>query len=103
MDVDAFIRDGYVAVRGAVDQETVTACRELIWAAMAQRGVRRGDRATWPVYLEMDDVVAAPFAAAGSAPALVAAYDELIGLAETGLAETGLAIGAGSLGRRPPG
>jgi hypothetical protein len=79
VDVDAFIRDGYVAIRGAVDQETVAACRELIWAAMEQRGIRRDDRATWPVFVEMNDVVAEPFAAAGSAPALAAAYDELIG------------------------
>jgi Phytanoyl-CoA dioxygenase (PhyH) len=79
VDVDAFIHDGYVAIRGAVDQETVVACRELIWAAMERRGVWQHDRATWPVLLEMDDVVAEPFAAAGTAPALVAAYDELIG------------------------
>jgi Phytanoyl-CoA dioxygenase (PhyH) len=79
VDVDAFIRDGYVAIRGAVDEETTVACRELIWAAMERRGVRREDRATWPVLLEMDDLAGAPFAAAGSAPALVAACDELIG------------------------
>jgi phytanoyl-CoA dioxygenase PhyH len=79
VDVDSFIRDGYVAIRGAVDQETVAACQELIWAAMEGRGVRRDDRATWPVLLEMDDVAGEQFAVAGSAPALVAAYDELIG------------------------
>jgi hypothetical protein len=79
VDVDAFIRDGYVAMRGAVDPATVAACRELIWAAMERRGVRRDDRSAWPVLLEMDDVVGEPFAAAGSAPALVDAYDELIG------------------------
>jgi hypothetical protein len=35
VDVDRFIRDGYVAIRGAVDAETVAACRELIWESMA--------------------------------------------------------------------
>jgi hypothetical protein len=43
VDLDAFVRDGYVAVRGAVDTGTVAACRELIWTAMERRGVRRND------------------------------------------------------------
>ncbi|MGH3245091.1 MAG: hypothetical protein ACRDOI_02630 [Trebonia sp.] len=42
MDVDAFIRDGYVAIRGAVDATTVTACHDLIWATLGGRGVRPG-------------------------------------------------------------
>lgn len=79
MDVGRFIRDGYVAVRGAVDAETLAACRELIWESMARRGVRRDDPATWPPLVEIDDLAAAPFAAAGMSPALAAAYDELIG------------------------
>lgn len=56
MDVDGFIRDGYVAIRGAVDAETVAACRELIWESMAQRGVRRDNPATWPSRVEIDDL-----------------------------------------------
>ena len=79
MDVDRFIRDGYVAIRGAVDVETVAACRELIWDALASRGVRRDDAVTWPPLVEIDDLRADPFAAAGMSPALAAAYDELIG------------------------
>jgi hypothetical protein len=35
VDLDAFVRDGYVAVRGAVDAGTAAACRKLIWAAMS--------------------------------------------------------------------
>jgi hypothetical protein len=79
VDVDRFIRDGYVAIRGAVDAETVAACRELIWESMAGRGVRREEPATWPPLVEIDDLGAGPFAAAGMSPALTAAYDELIG------------------------
>ena len=79
VDAGRFIRDGYVAIRGAVDAETVTACRELIWESMAGRGVRREDPATWPPLAEIDDLGAGPFAAAGMSPALTAAYDELIG------------------------
>ena len=80
MDLDAFVRDGYVAVRGAVDADTAAACRELIWAAMERRGVRRDAPGTWPPLVAgMDDLAGEPFAAAYLAPALTAAYDELIG------------------------
>jgi hypothetical protein len=47
MDLEAFVRYGYVAIRGAVDAGTVAACRELIWAAMERRGVRRDDPGSW--------------------------------------------------------
>jgi hypothetical protein len=79
MDIGGFPRDGYVAIRRAVDPETVEACRELVWDSMARRGVRRDDPATWPPLVQIDDLGAAPFAAAGAAPALTAAYDRLIG------------------------
>jgi hypothetical protein len=79
VEVARFVRDGYVAVRGAVDAQTVAACRELIWESMARQGVRRNDPATWPPLVEITDLGAGPFAAAGMCPALTAAYDELIG------------------------
>jgi hypothetical protein len=79
VEVDRFIREGYVAVRGAVDAETAAACREMIWQGMARRGVSRDDPATWPPLVEIDDLLAAPFVAAGMSPALTAAYNELIG------------------------
>ena len=74
------MRDGYVEIRGAVDADTVAACRELIWTAMERRGVRRDDPGSWPPLVEgMDDLTGGPFVAAYMAPALTAAYDELIG------------------------
>jgi hypothetical protein len=79
VEVDGFIRHGYVVIRGAVEGATVAACRELIWDALASRGVRRDNHMTWPPLVEIDDLHADPFAAAGISPALVAAYDELIG------------------------
>lgn len=80
MDLDAFVRDGYVAVRGAVDAVTVAACRERIWAAMERRGIRQDDPGTWPPLVEgLTDLAAEPLVAAYLAPALTAAYDELIG------------------------
>ena len=69
VDVDRFIRDGYVVIRGAVDAETVRGCQELIWESMARRGLRRDDPAAWPPLVEIDDLGAGPFAAAGASPA----------------------------------
>jgi hypothetical protein len=54
VDVDSFLRDGFVAVR-------------------------RADPATWPSLVRIDDLDTGPFTAAGLSPALAAAYDELIG------------------------
>ena len=54
MDLDAFVRDGYVAVRGAVDAETAAVCRELIWDSMDRCGVRRDDPGSCPARGEHD-------------------------------------------------
>jgi len=79
VDVDAFIRDGYVVVRGAFDADTAAACRAAVWESMAGQGIRAGDRATWPPLVEIDNLTGGPFTAAGSSPALSGACDELIG------------------------
>jgi hypothetical protein len=80
VDTEAFLRDGYVAVRGAFDEATARACREMIWEVLAGRGVSRDDRATWaPPLIRIDCPEGGPFAAAGTSPRLHAAYDELIG------------------------
>ena len=79
MDADAFIRDGYVRIRGAIDADTAAACRQLIWQSMSQRGIRPDDPATWPPLARIDHLDDEPFRAAATAPALTAAYDELIG------------------------
>ncbi len=78
-DIEQFTRDGYVAVRGAVEPEVAAACREAVWAALGSRGVTR-DPATWtrPV-VRVTCPEGGPFEAAGSAPALWSAYDQLIG------------------------
>ena len=38
VDVGAFVRDGYVAVRGAFDEPVARACREMIWDVLRERG-----------------------------------------------------------------
>jgi hypothetical protein len=80
VDAEAFAGDGYVVVRGAVDPDTVAGCQELTWAAMARRGIRRDDPVSWPAVAQgFGDLTGEPFVAAHMAPALTAAYDELIG------------------------
>jgi hypothetical protein len=80
MDLDTFLRDGYVAVRGAFDATTAQACQDLIWAALAEQGVSRDDRRTWSrPCVRVDCPDGEPFATAAASPSLAAAYDALIG------------------------
>ena len=46
VDLDAFMRDGYVVVRGAFGEDTARACREMIWNVLAGHGICPDDRAT---------------------------------------------------------
>ena len=79
-EIDSFVADGFVAVRGAVPFDVVRACQEEVWAALGDEGVAREDPSTWrrPVVR-----VACPeseaFAAAGTRPVLWEAFDQLIG------------------------
>jgi hypothetical protein len=80
VDTDAFLRDGYVAVRGAFDEATARACREMIWDVLAGRGIFPDDRATWaPPLVRVNCPEGGRFAAAGLSPRLAAACDQLIG------------------------
>jgi hypothetical protein len=79
VDVNAFIRDGYVVVRGAFDAVLAAACRELIWDAMAGQGIRKDDPGAWPPLVEFDGLAGEPFTIAGTSAALAEACDGLIG------------------------
>jgi hypothetical protein len=79
-EIDAFVADGFVAVRGAVPGAVLDACRAEIWSALADRGVLRDDPVTWRhpvVRITCPDSPA--FAAAGTQPVLWEAFDQLIG------------------------
>src|SRR5437016_4120864 len=78
VDMDAFVRDGYVVIRGAFDANVAAACRALIWDSMAGQGIRDDDPATWPPLAELGGLAGEPFTAAGSSPALAGGCDELI-------------------------
>jgi hypothetical protein len=78
--IDRFVADGFVAVRGAVPGPVAARCRDAIWDELAVRGIDRRDRATWPSgVVRVPCPEGDPFAEAGTAPALWAAYDRLVG------------------------
>ncbi|HEX4247388.1 MAG TPA: phytanoyl-CoA dioxygenase [Pseudonocardia sp.] len=72
-----FLRDGFVRLDGAVPAELALRCADLLWAEI---GYDPGDPATWvePVRW-VPGMSSAPFAAAANTPALVAAFDTLVG------------------------
>jgi hypothetical protein len=78
-EIEQFQRDGYVAVRGAVDPDVTHACAETIWEALASHGVSH-DPTTWtrPV-VRVQCPEGGPFESAGTSPTLWSAYDALIG------------------------
>jgi hypothetical protein len=78
--IEAFVRDGYVRVAGAVPPPVVEACVDMVWERLAEQGFRRDDRATWvsPV-ARVETPEEGPFVAAGTAQPLWEAYDQLIG------------------------
>jgi hypothetical protein len=79
LDLEGFLREGYVAIRGAFEPRTASMCCQAIWGALSGRGIHADDPASWPPLAEISNLTAEPFTAAGTAPALTAAYDQLIG------------------------
>lgn len=78
--VEAFERDGFVAVRGAVAPDAVRACVDVIGGELRARGVDLDDPATWTRPVVRIGCPEGPaFAAAGTSPALWRTYDALLG------------------------
>jgi hypothetical protein len=78
--IDSFVSDGFIALRGAVPADVLRSCQEEIWSALGGLGVVRDDPSSWQA-----PVVRIPcpesdaFAAAGTQPVLWEAFDQLIG------------------------
>jgi hypothetical protein len=67
--IDSFVADGFIAVRGAVPSDVLRACQDEIWSALGDFGVLRDDPSTWRapvVRIPCPDSEA--FAAAGTQP-----------------------------------
>jgi Phytanoyl-CoA dioxygenase (PhyH) len=78
-EVESFVADGFVAIRGAVPGEVIAACQQVIWAELAKQGVTE-DPASWtePV-VRVSCPEGGPFVAAGTQPVVWEACDQLIG------------------------
>jgi hypothetical protein len=46
-EIDGFVAQGYVAIRGAVPPGVAQACQDVIWSELGQHGVLRDDPSTW--------------------------------------------------------
>ena len=79
-EIDSFVANGFIAVRGAVPADVLAACQDEIWSALGDRGVLRDDPGTWraPV-VRIPCPESEAFAAAGTQPVLWEAFDQLIG------------------------
>lgn len=79
-EIDGFLQDGYVALRGAVPTAIIDACRDVVWSELSRRGVDRDDRSTWtaPV-VRINCPQGGPFVQAGTRPVVTEACDQLIG------------------------
>ncbi|MBE7159808.1 MAG: phytanoyl-CoA dioxygenase family protein [Williamsia herbipolensis] len=76
-DIEAFVRDGFVVLRGAVDRTTIDRCRDELWDAIPESP---DDPSTWTEPVRWTNSPMTPaFARAAAAPALGEAYDALIG------------------------
>jgi hypothetical protein len=79
-EVESFVADGYVAIRGAVPADVVRGCQRMIWSELGRHGVTADDPGTWtaPV-VRIACPEGGPFTEAGTQPALWEAFDQLIG------------------------
>ncbi|MEU7874843.1 phytanoyl-CoA dioxygenase family protein [Dactylosporangium sp. NPDC049140] len=77
VDVDRFVRDGFVKIDAAVPAEVARQCTELLWAEI---DAEPDDPATWtrPVYW-VGGMAQEPFRAAANQPVLLDAFDALVG------------------------
>ncbi|MDP9093000.1 MAG: phytanoyl-CoA dioxygenase [Actinomycetota bacterium] len=77
-DVERFVRDGAVLLKGAFSRELADECRDLLWTAT---DCDEHDPSTWsrPV-VRIDGRGDAPFVAAANTARLHAAFDQLAGI-----------------------
>ena len=79
-EIERFVADGFVVLRGAVPRRTVDECWAEIATDLRRRGVDPDRRDSWtsPV-VRLNCPYTTPFAAAGTQPGLWEAYDQLLG------------------------
>ena len=79
-DIEHFLDNGYVIVRGAIPGDVIAECQDEVWKDLLSRGIKRDDRSTWtqPV-VRINTREEGPFVAAGTTRTLWDAYDQLLG------------------------
>jgi hypothetical protein len=79
-EIEAFIAEGFVAVRRAMPDEVARACADRVWSELAERGIRRDDSSAWtePV-VRITCPEGGPFVEAGTSRPLQEACDQLLG------------------------
>lgn len=76
-DIERFVTDGFVPLRGAFPRELADTCRAILWR---DTGADPDDPGTWtrPV-VRLDHRFEEPFRRAANTPRLHAAFDQLVG------------------------
>jgi hypothetical protein len=78
--IDRFIGDGFIVVRGAAEVDVVRGCRATIDAALREHGIEPDDASTWTTPVVRLPCPEGPsFATAGTSRELCSAYDALLG------------------------
>jgi hypothetical protein len=79
-ELESFVHDGFVVLRGAVGPEVMGACAEQVDDQLRQLGIDPQDPATWRSPVVRLDRIASPAAlAAGTEPRLLTACGQLLG------------------------
>jgi len=75
--IERFVTDGFVRIDEAFSAEQAAACREILWRAT---GLSPSDPATWKLpVVRIGEIPHPLFREVAKTPALVAAYDALVG------------------------
>jgi hypothetical protein len=78
-ELATFVREGFIALRGAVPQNIIDACRREIEEDLRSRGIDVADPMTWKFPVVRLACPETPvFQAAGSQPVLWTVYDQLL-------------------------
>lgn len=79
--VDRFVERGHVTLEGAIPRERALAAQDFLWERLAERGVRRDDRATWQEpMVHLKEAYDDPVFQACDSPRLADAVEDLVGV-----------------------
>lgn len=79
-ELNSFEKNGFITLRNAFSSEVAANCMAIIWSEIEKQGVLKDDPSSWkkPV-VRVNTPQGDPFVIAGRSPALLQAYDQLLG------------------------